>query len=490
MAQTSTVVIHFYKSGQVAVEDADDFLDVPVTTEVLMFCLMVSRTLLESRKKANEAEGKTLIKWLDLFRGMAVGIHDGTLDAEAIQAVLAPSNQGRVLFTGVLGRNQLIATLRLRNPLTGDHRFDVEERGRFGLFGASKHLAYREAMVCLWAFLMKRRGWDLRYCEALNLAGFLVGKAFFDRELSEQTEADVIKLAIQKIVHQLQTYGDNFEGEEQYAVDTEKVVDEANSGDAMSQHFLGWLYEHGRVVVQDFTEALKWYRKAAESEEPKAQSSLGDMYYSGKGVPQDYSQAGKWYLKAAESGYTTAQAKLGLMYEHGLGFTKDYSAALSWYKKAAEKGSEIAQTQLGFMYGNGWGVQRDYSVAARWFRQAAEQGYSLAQVHLAMAYQEGVGIPQDYNEAAKWFGKAAAQGDPKAKYGLGYLTFQGFGVPKDFNEGVRWISEAAEEGEVQAQYGLGFILEKIGEITDAVQWYRIAAKNGHEEAQQRLRTLT
>ena len=55
----------------------------------------------------------------------------------------------------------------------------------------------------------------------------------------------------------------------------------------------------GQGVPQDYGEAAKWYRLAAEQGNPTAQSNLGSMYYSGQGVPQDYVQAYMWVDLAA-----------------------------------------------------------------------------------------------------------------------------------------------------------------------------------------------
>jgi TPR repeat protein len=41
------------------------------------------------------------------------------------------------------------------------------------------------------------------------------------------------------------------------------------------------------ATAQDYAEAVKWYRKAAEQGDVKAQSNLGVMYASGQGVKQD-----------------------------------------------------------------------------------------------------------------------------------------------------------------------------------------------------------
>src|SRR5262249_27764317 len=55
----------------------------------------------------------------------------------------------------------------------------------------------------------------------------------------------------------------------------------------------------GQGVPQDFGEAAKWYRLAAEQGNPTAQSNLASMYFSGQGVKQDYVQAYLWVSLAA-----------------------------------------------------------------------------------------------------------------------------------------------------------------------------------------------
>ena len=67
------------------------------------------------------------------------------------------------------------------------------------------------------------------------------------------------------------------------------------------------MYENGRGVPQDYVEAVKWYRRAAEQGDASARFALGFMYYTGQGVPQDYVEAHKWYNLAASRGNETGQ---------------------------------------------------------------------------------------------------------------------------------------------------------------------------------------
>lgn len=71
--------------------------------------------------------------------------------------------------------------------------------------------------------------------------------------------------------------------------------------------------------------------------DPAAWNNRGIDYMIGKKVPQNYSEAVKWFQKAAEQGDTMAQRNLGLTYTTGTGVTQNHSKAMKWFRKAAEK---------------------------------------------------------------------------------------------------------------------------------------------------------
>ena len=76
-------------------------------------------------------------------------------------------------------------------------------------------------------------------------------------------------------------------------------------------------------VEKKYTEAVVYFRKAAEQGDAKAQFSLGCCYEYGYGVLKNQEEAVKWYRKAAEQGDTMAQTNLGICYEYGRGVAKD-----------------------------------------------------------------------------------------------------------------------------------------------------------------------
>ena len=189
----------------------------------------------------------------------------------------------------------------------------------------------------------------------------------------------------------------------------------ALQGDVKSQFDLGQMYYHGSGVPQDYTEALRWYHKAADQGDAKAQYAIGYLYYYGQGVSQNYAEALLWNRKAADQGNARAEDALAGMYYKGKGVPQDYTESVRWYRKAAVQGDAWGEDGLGFAYGQGQGVPRDYAEAVRWIRKAAEQGFASGQYDLGYTYYYGRGVPQDNAEAFRWFRKAANQGDERAQ---------------------------------------------------------------------------
>jgi TPR repeat protein len=132
----------------------------------------------------------------------------------------------------------------------------------------------------------------------------------------------------------------------------------AESGDAVAQTKLARMYEHGTGVAQNYTEAVKWYEKAAGHGMASAQFNLGLCYFNGHGVPQNCAEGLKWYRKAAEQGVAMAQYNLGLRYGFGMNVPRDPVEACKWFNLAAaqnatatvRKGDEISDPKPSSFY--------------------------------------------------------------------------------------------------------------------------------------------
>ena len=120
--------------------------------------------------------------------------------------------------------------------------------------------------------------------------------------------------------------------------DGETQTGSGASRHARAQYNLGVMYANGDGVPQDYAEAVKWYRLAAEQGHAKAQNNLGVRYYNGKGVLQDYARAHMWFILAAAQGDELARETRDLVAERmtPTDISKAQKLAREWMEKHAE----------------------------------------------------------------------------------------------------------------------------------------------------------
>ena len=234
--------------------------------------------------------------------------------------------------------------------------------------------------------------------------------------------------------------------------------------------------------------------------------------------------ARKVVREQAERGDAGAQVALGLMHLTGRGVEQDPEQALVWLRRAADRNDPDAQYNLGVACATGWDgmIRVDVVEALRWYRAAAEQDHDMSQYNLGVAYAEGMGVRKDHAEAIKWWRRAAARGNARAQYNLGVACSKGDGVARDDEEAVSWWRLAAESppaadsertwlstdaggevvgrglgdagrgqlGNADAQFRLGrmYSLGRGVPRDDrrALEWYRRAAAQGHDDARHAL----
>ncbi len=152
-------------------------------------------------------------------------------------------------------------------------------------------------------------------------------------------------------------------------------------------------------------------KEQAASSDAETQFHLGTLYETGNGVPQDYTQAVLWYRKAAEQNFAKAQYRLGVLYANGVGVPLDKAQSAAWFQKSAEQGYVYAQEMLGSDYLTGEGVQRDYAEAYFWFDIACASkarevvvGERATQRDAAAVYLTPADLSRVQERARKWFG--------------------------------------------------------------------------------------
>ena len=270
----------------------------------------------------------------------------------------------------------------------------------------------------------------------------------------------------------------------------------AEKGDLSSQELLSTLLENGDEefgVEKNEGEALMWLTKAAEAGSASAQMTLARKYEKGKMVAQSYEEAIRWYEKAAKKNEYAivclkeiyeklgSQSDAAGLYNLGKLYHAEnaYQEAAKWYRMAAEKGDTDAMNRLGLLHAN----EKEYTEAVKWYRMAAEKGNASAMYNLALNYEKGNGVAKDGQEAAKWYRMAAEKGDTDAMDRLGLLHE----YKKEYTEAVKWYRMAAEKGNASAMYSMGEMYAKGNGVAkdgqEAAKWYRMAAEKGN--AQQR-----
>ena len=63
-----------------------------------------------------------------------------------------------------------------------------------------------------------------------------------------------------------------------------------------------------RASSRIFSQALKWYQKAAEAGDAVGMTDLAVLYSDGKGVTQDPAKALEWFQKSADAGNSDGMA--------------------------------------------------------------------------------------------------------------------------------------------------------------------------------------
>ncbi|HEU0188320.1 MAG TPA: tetratricopeptide repeat protein [Gallionellaceae bacterium] len=199
----------------------------------------------------------------------------------------------------------------------------------------------------------------------------------------------------------------------------------AAKNDAEAQFELAEAYRNGDGTEQNFAEALRWYRAAAELGHADAQNNLGAMYLSGLGTEKNPAEAVRWYQQAAEQEHVQAQFNLGMLCLMGSGVEQSDEDAALWLHRAAEQGDLEAISKLGTLYQLGRGVEQNFVAAADLhtiaamegepsaidsladyrdeIEQAALDGSIIAALCMAKLYDRGLGVEPDTAQVYAWF---------------------------------------------------------------------------------------
>ena len=199
-------------------------------------------------------------------------------------------------------------------------------------------------------------------------------------------------------------------------------------------------------LAQKYQLAITRLKPFAERGSAKAQSYLGSMYESGRGVERNYTEAIRWFLMAAEQSDAYSQSHLGYLYEKRLGAAR--GAMVRQGSRARRRlqpgspGGDVSRRSRGCP-----GLSAGCELVFEGGRSRLDLGASQSRI----ALRQRRGVPQDRAKGIVLLRNAADQNDSDAQYNLGWAYESGTGVPKDTQEAIKWYGKASDRGNAQAQ---------------------------------------
>lgn len=112
---------------------------------------------------------------------------------------------------------------------------------------------------------------------------------------------------------------------------------------------------------------LTRFEKSCNDGDARACYNIGFFYELGKGVKQDFKIAADFYQRACNGNDAYGCFRMGFKHERGEGVAQDFKKSASFYQKACDSGiSERACYNLGNLYSKGKGVGRDIKKAKKY----------------------------------------------------------------------------------------------------------------------------
>lgn len=213
----------------------------------------------------------------------------------------------------------------------------------------------------------------------------------------------------------------------------------------------GYEMQTGEALVEEGLSEVVVVQLVSKELEQMSASELYEtgenLFYGNNGAQLNRTEAIVYYRKAAEKDHTEAQFRLGGCYNYGYGTEIDYKVAAEWYEKAAAQGLAGAQRELGVILLDGKGVKQNLNHAVELFSQAANQEYPDAICDMAWLYDEGKGVTKDTQKAAELYYKAATMGSAMAMFIVGTDYLKGnHGRPVNNVKAREWLQKGADKG--------------------------------------------
>lgn len=237
----------------------------------------------------------------------------------------------------------------------------------------------------------------------------------------------------------------------------------ASEGDVEAYVILGNKYEHGVECEVDYDEAMKWYMKAVDKDDPEGMCCAAALIEIGKGATQDVEKAFQLFKRAAEhpSKHGRALCCVGVCYDNGTGVEADPAEAIRWYERGREVQHAKSIHYLAMSYEAGTGCESNFETAAKYYLEAALLSFVPAIIKIGIAYERGIGVDRDPYKAVAMYRRGVKLGSSRAALMLANCYADGNGVPhfptlalKVYKRVAELASDVAVAGECLLKAGL------------------------------------
>ncbi|RIA89584.1 hypothetical protein C1645_824640 [Glomus cerebriforme] len=225
-----------------------------------------------------------------------------------------------------------------------------------------------------------------------------------------------------------------------------KELNEGKLEKVRKQHVLDYFNNH----MINLQEIYLWLLN--NQNDPNSIYLFGYFNYYGIVTNINKQKALKLYHKAANLGNHTALFYLANMYMDGEGADVNYKKALEFSEELAGKKCSSGINLLAYCYHNGIGTDVNLPKSFELFQKSADLGNALGMNNLGCCYERGIGTVFNIQKAFELYQKAASLGNYFSQYNLA-LIYEYGNVPikKDINKAIYWYKKAAEQGYESAQ---------------------------------------
>lgn len=238
--------------------------------------------------------------------------------------------------------------------------------------------------------------------------------------------------------------------------------DADNYANAKYYHMLADLYYNGQGTRQNFTEALKWYTRAADLGSGQAAYRIAEMYRIGQGVRKNVQTAIEWFAKAHDNYNKDAAFTIARIYATGEGAVKlDMDEAQKWFVAAIRSGNEDALQ---------WFSDNPERVNMRWITEL-ERTLSVHErdrSNLALVKNLMYDMAEKGNqEALQRIFALAGSGDVRARYSLARMYLMGEPLPQSYINAWVWGRLAMDQNAKNTEKAFSDELQLLMNSADA-----------------------